>query len=37
MENSLFIKTEGAFRKFSFWLSKSNIWQKQKQKIQACG
>ena len=33
MERSVFIKTEGTFRKFCFWLSRSNIWQKQKQKI----
>ena len=36
MEDSVFIKTEGAFGKFCFWLSISNFWQKQ-QKIQVCG
>ena len=34
MEDSVFIKTEGAFAKFCFWLQISNFWQKQKQKIQ---
>ena len=37
MEDSVFIKTEGAFGKFCFWLSISNFWQKQKQKIQVYG
>ena len=37
MEGSVFIKTEGAFGKFCFWLSISNFWQKQKQKIQVYG
>ena len=37
MEDSVFIKTEGAFGKFCFWLSISNIWQKPKQKIQVYG
>ena len=37
MEDSVFIKTEDAFGKFCFWLSISNFWQKQKQKIQVYG
>ena len=37
MEGSVFIKTEGAFGKFYFWLSISDFWQKQKQKIQVYG
>ena len=33
MEDSVFIKTEGAFDKFCFWLSISNFWQKQKIQV----
>ena len=36
-EDSVFIKIEGAFGKFCFWLSISNFWQKQKQKIRVYG
>ena len=33
MGGSIFIKTEGAFGKFCFWLSISNFWQKQKKRF----